>query len=122
MVPFRKSKVTPPPESCPLQECMRLIGGAWTVNVIWYLREGHRRFNELMGDLDGISAKTLTARLRQLEQDGLVRRAVRDTSPPTVEYDLTEMGQRLLPAIESIMAVGHELKRARAAGGRPENG
>lgn len=114
MIPFRKSKVIPPPESCPLHECMRLIGGTWTVNVIWYLREGHRRFNELKGDLEGISAKTLTARLRQLERDGLVRREVKQTSPPTVEYELTGMGQRLLPAIESIMAVGHELKRVRA--------
>lgn len=113
MVPFRKSKVTPPPATCPLHECMRLISGAWTVNVIWYLREGHRRFNELKRDLDGISAKTLTARLRQLEQDGLLRREVKDTSPPTVEYELTEMGARLLPAIESIMAVGHELKQVR---------
>ena len=114
MVPRRRSRVTPPPVDCPLQECMRLIGGAWTVNIIWYLREHPRRFSELKGDLRTVSAKTLTARLRRLEADGLVAREVKPTSPPTVEYELTDFGRRLLPAIEGIIAVGHDLKRTRA--------
>jgi len=113
MVPRRNSRVTPPDAACPLMECMNLIGGAWTVNVIWYLRAGARRFSELKGDLPGISAKTLTARLRRLEADGLVRREVMPTSPPTVEYSLTSFGDRLLPAIEAIAEVGRALKSLR---------
>ena len=74
MVPRRKSRVAPPPSECPLRECMSLLEGAWTVNIIWYLREGPRRFGELRHDLDGVSAKTLTARLRRIEADDLLTR------------------------------------------------
>src|SRR5262245_51752976 len=112
MVPRRKTRVTPP--ICPLTTCMRLLGGAWTPNVLWYLRDSPRRFSELKGDLQGVSAKTLSARLRTLERDGVVHREVKPTSPPTVEYRLTPLGVRLIPAIEAIVDVGQELKRLRA--------
>ncbi len=112
-VPFRTSRVEPPSPTCPLTECMRLLTGAWTVNVIWYLRDGARRFSELRADLAGISSKTLTVRLRQLESEGLVQRAVMPTSPPTVEYSLTGFGERLLPAIDAIAQVGHQLREIR---------
>src|SRR5512145_1223943 len=69
MVPRRKTRVVPPPAVCPLTTCMRILGGAWTPNVLWYLREEPRRFSELKADLQGISAKTLSARLRKLERD-----------------------------------------------------
>ena len=114
MVPRRKTRVVPPPPVCPLTTCMRVLGGAWTPNVLWYLREAPRRFSELKSDLQGVSAKTLSVRLRKLEQDGVVRREVKPTSPPTVEYRLTPLGNRLIPAIEAIVEVGNELKRLRA--------
>jgi DNA-binding HxlR family transcriptional regulator len=95
---------------------MALLGGAWTPNVLWYLRETPRRFSELKSDLAGVSAKTLSARLRKLERDGVVHREVKPTSPPTVEYRLTPLGDRLVPAIEAIVEVGHELKRLRGLG------
>ncbi len=114
-VKVRPSRVAPPPEECPLTECMSLLGGAWTPNVIWYLREGPRRFNELKGDIQGVSAKVLSARLQRLAADGLVSRTVMPTSPPTVEYALTDFGRELLPAVDAIVEVGHRLK-ARAAG------
>jgi DNA-binding HxlR family transcriptional regulator len=60
-----------------------------------------------------ISAKTLSARLRKLEGDGVVLRDVKPTSPPTVEYRLTPLGARLIPAVEAIVDVGNELKRLR---------
>ena len=85
MVPRRKTRVVPPPPVCPLTTCMRVLGGAWTPNVVWYLRETPRRFSELKNDLSGVSAKTLSARLRKLERDGVVHREVKPTSPPTVE-------------------------------------
>src|SRR5262245_30726982 len=111
MVPRRKTRVAPP--ICPLTTCMRLLGGAWTPNVLWYLRETPRRFSELKSDLQGVSAKTLSGRLRKLEHDGVVLRTVKPTSPPTVEYRLTPLGARLIPAIEAIVEVGDELKRLR---------
>lgn len=91
-------------------ECMSVIGGAWTPNIIWYLGSNPRRFSELKGDITGISAKMLTVRLKKLEKEGIVHREVMPTSPPTVEYRLTELGKNLKPAIEAIVAVGHQLK------------
>ncbi|HEY0972961.1 MAG TPA: helix-turn-helix domain-containing protein [Solimonas sp.] len=92
---------------------MRLISGAWAPHIIWYLREGPRRFSELKGDIRAVSAKVLSARLRQLEADGVVNREVMQTSPPTVEYSLTPLGAELQPAIAAIVSVSERLKRGR---------
>lgn len=110
-VKHRKSKVTPPPVGCPLTACMLFLKGAWTPNVIWYLREGPRRFSELLADIPGVSPKVFSARLKRLERDGVLTRQVMPTSPPTVEYALTDLGHELTPAIDAIVQVGHKLKR-----------
>ncbi|MGP1395339.1 MAG: winged helix-turn-helix transcriptional regulator [Inquilinaceae bacterium] len=112
---MRKNKAPAPPEACPLLECMSIIGGAWTPNIIWYLRGGPRRFSELRADIPQISPKILTARLRELEDCGVIDRRVMPTSPPSVEYTLNELGVRLVPAIEAIAAVGEEIKRRPSA-------
>jgi DNA-binding HxlR family transcriptional regulator len=112
-VRYRPSRVQAPPDECPLTECLSLLGGTWTPNVIWYLSEGPRRFNELRGDLHGISGKTLSVRLKKLEADGVVNRTVRPTSPPTVEYALTDLGEELVPAVETFVAIGLRLKQRR---------
>ena len=91
------------------------MGGAWTPNILWYLQEGPRRFNELRGDIGAVSAKVLSARLRRMYADGVVNRRVMDTSPPTVEYELTDLGRELLPAVEAIVAVGYRIKDRRDA-------
>lgn len=122
MVPRRRNTAKPPPLECPLDECMKLLRGSWTVQIIWYLRGGVRRFGELRYDMPKISAKTLSARLQRLERDGIVTRAVKPTSPPTVEYEITALGARLLPAIEGIVEVGHAIKKLRASQGRSARG
>jgi DNA-binding HxlR family transcriptional regulator len=111
----RKSKVLPPPKECSLTLSMELLGGAWTPNIIWYLRSESRRFSELMADIPGMSPKVFSARLKRLEKDGIVIRQVVPTSPPTVEYSLTDLGHELTPAIEAIVKVGHKFKQMRAA-------
>jgi DNA-binding HxlR family transcriptional regulator len=110
-LPMRKSKVLAREEKCPIGTCMDLLGGAWSPNVIWYLSEGPRRFSELQVDMRPISAKMLSQRLKELERKGVVRRRVLDTSPPSVEYSLTGLGQELVPAIEAIAHVGFKLKQ-----------
>jgi len=90
---------------------MAILGGAWTTNVIWYLSGGPRRFSELRVDIPPVSAKVLTARLRELEDKGVITREVKPTSPPSVEYALTDLGRELLPAIAAIVKVGEKLKR-----------
>lgn len=105
----RKSKAPPPPRGCPMSACMQLLGGAWTTNVVWQLSGGPRRFGELMRDIPGISPKVLTERLRALEEKGVVTREVLATSPPSVEYTLSEVGHELVPVIDSIVRVGTRL-------------
>jgi DNA-binding HxlR family transcriptional regulator len=92
---------------------MAVLGGAWTPNVIWYLSGGPRRFSELRHDIPRISAKVLSTRLRGLEKRGVITRRVVATSPPSVEYALTELGQQLIPAINAIVEVGAGLKKKR---------
>lgn len=98
------------PLLCPLTECMKLLRGAWAPNVIWYLSAQPRRFGELRIDIPPISARVLSARLRELEAKGVVTRRVVPTSPPSVEYELTDLGRELVPALAAIVAVGHKLK------------
>lgn len=93
--------------------CLGVIGGAGTPNIIWYLSKEPRCFSDLKSDVQGISSKVLTQRLRKLEDDGIVLRKVMPTSPPTVEYRLTEIGKELKPAIEAIADVGRRLKEIR---------
>lgn len=109
----RKSKAPPPPPGCPMGTCMALLGGAWTTSVIWQLSGGPRRFGELHRDIRGISPKMLTARLRELETKGVLIREVAPTSPPSVEYALSELGKELLPVIDTIVKVGTRLLRPR---------
>ena len=109
-LPLRKSRVAPPP-ACPLTECMALLRGAWAPNVIWYLSGGARRFGELRHDIPRISARVLSARLRELEAKGVITRQVLATSPPSAEYALTDLGHGLVPAIKAIVEVGMKLKQ-----------
>jgi DNA-binding HxlR family transcriptional regulator len=90
---------------------MSFLSGAWTPNIIWYLSAAPRRFSELKQDLSGVSAKMLAQRLRHLTEIGVVMRHELPTSPPTVEYSLTEIGCELKPAIDAIVRVGEKLKR-----------
>jgi DNA-binding HxlR family transcriptional regulator len=106
----RRSSAPPPPPGCPMTACMEILGGAWTPNLIWKLSGDPRRFGELMRDIPGISPKMLTARLRDLEEKGVVVREVVATSPPSVEYSLSEFGRELVPVINSIVRVGTKIR------------
>ncbi len=114
----RRSKAPPPPPGCPMAACMAVLGGAWTPSLIWKLSGDPRRFGELMRDIPGISPKMLTARLRDLEEKGVVVREVVPTSPPSVEYSLSELGRELVPVINTIVRVGTRIREgaARRAG------
>lgn len=106
----RKSKAPPPPPGCPMAACMAVLGGAWTTSVIWKLSGGPRRFGELQRDIPGISPKMLSARLHDLEEKGVVAREVVPSSPPSVEYSLSELGRELIPVIHTIVRVGTRIR------------
>lgn len=110
MLKVRKNHSPKVPPTCALTECMGVIAGAWAPNIIWHLRAGPRRFNELRIDIPPVSAKVLSQRLRELQERGVVVREVMPTSPPSVEYRLTDLGRELIPALEAIVEVGHKLK------------
>ena len=103
----------PPPE-CPVLGCIELIRGAWAPNVVWFLANGPRRFGELRRDISPVSAKVLAARLRAMEAQGVVERRALATSPPSVEYSLTQAGAQLVPVVHLLLDVGLRLKRQRA--------
>lgn len=90
---------------------MRLLAGAWAAHVIWYLREGERCFTELQTDIAGVSAKMLANRLRRLEREGVIERLAKPTSPPTVWYSLTPVGQELCGALINVVDIAQRLKR-----------
>ncbi|MCW5898458.1 MAG: helix-turn-helix transcriptional regulator [Flavobacteriales bacterium] len=91
---------------CALDVTMDYIGGKWKAIVLWYLRNGTKRFSELDRHIPGITEKMLSLQLRQLEKDGLVKRTIHPEVPPRVEYELTEEGRTLLPLLEEIAKWG----------------
>lgn len=109
LIRHRPNKSGPAPEGCPLEGSLKLLAGAWTPKILWYLRTEPRRFGDLKRDLGSISAKVLTTRLRELEKRGVVIRSVMPTSPPTVEYALTALGAKLNPVLDAIVEVGRQL-------------
>ena len=115
---LRKNRAPPPPPGCPMAACMAVLGGAWTPSVIWKLSGGARRFGELTRDIPGISPKMLTTRLRELTAKGVVIRTVAPTSPPSVEYSLTDLGRELVPVIDTIVRVGTRLREGAAPAAR----
>jgi len=80
------------------------IGDKWSVLVVARLGEGPLRFSALRRQIDGISQKMLTTTLRSLERDGFVTRTVFPTTPPQVEYELTELGRDLLNPVGALAA------------------
>jgi DNA-binding HxlR family transcriptional regulator len=108
-VALKLRKKVPPPPGCPMSACMSLLGGVWTPDIIWNLSEGARRFSELRRAMPNISAKVLSARLKDLEGRGVLARSVLATTPPSVDYALTDLGEELIPAIRAIVEVGSKL-------------
>jgi DNA-binding HxlR family transcriptional regulator len=93
-------------ESCPVSACAEILGGKWTILVIRDLADGRCRFCELERSLEGISPRTLSLRLRALEEQGIVERKTFPQVPPRVEYSLTEKGEALVPIIDGMRAYG----------------
>ena len=93
---------------CAVAACAELIGAKWTAVILHDLSEGPRRFTQLEHSCKGISPRTLSERLRALEQEEIVVRRSYPESPPRVEYELTAKGEALLPIIDEMRRFGHE--------------
>jgi DNA-binding HxlR family transcriptional regulator len=91
---------------CPVCRTAEVVCGKWTLLVIRDLADGSSRFCELERSLEGISPRTLSLRLRALEEEGIVVRHTFPEVPPRVEYALTEKGEALVPLIEDMRRYG----------------
>lgn len=91
---------------CPVCRTADIVCGKWTLLLIRDLAAGVSRFCELERSLGGISPRTLSLRLRSLEEEGIVERRTYPQVPPRVEYALTDKGRALIPLVESMRAYG----------------
>src|ERR687894_2858658 len=97
-----------PDPDCPVCRTAEIVCGKWTLLIVRDLSEGRSRFCELERSLAGISPRTLSLRLRALEEEGIVHRQTYPEVPPRVEYALTEKGRALVPIVESMRVYGRE--------------
>nr|WP_240038939.1 MULTISPECIES: helix-turn-helix domain-containing protein [Okeania] len=94
--------------NCPIQFVLRILGSKWSVLILQQLLSGDRRTHELLEALPGISSKTLTLRLRELEKYGLLARQVFPEVPPHVEYSLTDKGLEVQPVMIALQRLGEQ--------------
>jgi DNA-binding HxlR family transcriptional regulator len=95
-----------PDPTCPVCRTADIVCGKWTLLLVRDLAEGRSRFCELERSLNGISPRTLSLRLRALEEEGIVERQTYAEVPPRVEYSLTAKGRALIPIIEGMRTYG----------------
>lgn len=109
------------PYRCPIARSLDVIGERWTILIIRDLvRLGPRKFQDFQQALAGISSNTLSARLKRLEDAGIVERRFYAQHPPRAEYLLTERGKELAPVLNALSAWGRRhTKQAPAAKARP---
>lgn len=88
--------------ACPTRIVLDRIADKWTVLIVGRLANGARRFGELRREIDGISPKVLTQKLRDLERDGVLTRRIYASVPPKVEYRLTPLGETLIGLLDAI--------------------
>lgn len=91
---------------CPVAKTANLFSNRWTPLILRDLADGAQRFGALQRSLVGISPKTLSERLKRLEESGVVARACFAEVPPRVEYTLTDKGHALLPIVEAMRKYG----------------
>ncbi len=101
MIQFRNTHY-----QCSMELTLALIGGKWKSLILWRLGDNTLRFSELKKSLPQVTQKMLTQQLRELEEDGLVRRHVYTQVPPRVEYSLTQAGKSILPILNTMCEWG----------------
>jgi len=104
-----------PNSDCPVCRTADIVCGKWTLLLVRELAEGCSRFCELERSLTGISPRTLSLRLRALEEEGIVARSTFPAVPPRVEYALTEKGLALIPIIDGMRTYGERWLGAECA-------
>jgi DNA-binding HxlR family transcriptional regulator len=108
-------------ELCPVETTARIVGGRWKAAVLEQLFQGTKRFSELKRAVRGISQRTLSQQLRDLQSTGIVERTVYADTPPRVAYEITPLGRSLRPLLDAMChwgkshSAGMALKKLRAS-------
>jgi DNA-binding HxlR family transcriptional regulator len=112
----RASGALNPREACKAEvETLARIGDKWTVMVVGALAKAPIRYNEIRRRVEGISQRMLTLTLKGLEQDGLVTRTMYPTIPPRVDYELTDLGRKLIVPLKALSKWARENRPAMLA-------
>ena len=98
----RKQVIEPCLEPCPIERGMRLLGGKWKGSILWHLKDGPVRFNDLARQLGGASKKMVNQRLKEMEAMGLLEREVLSTRPIAVAYAITDFGRSALDVLDQL--------------------
>jgi DNA-binding HxlR family transcriptional regulator len=96
---------------CAVEATLSVIGGVWKPVVVFHLLNGKLRFNALCRAIPSATPRMITLQLRELEEDGIVKRTVFPEVPPKVEYELTELGQSLAPVLLNMRDWGERLQK-----------
>jgi len=95
---------------CHISMAMDIIGGRWKAVILFYLKDGAQRFNELKQCMPTITEMTLSLQLKQLEHSGLISRTVYgEKAPIKVVYEMTDLGQSFIPVLESLSVWAHTM-------------
>ncbi|MBI6753795.1 winged helix-turn-helix transcriptional regulator [Pseudomonas syringae] len=92
--------------ACPIAFTVNVIGGKWKSLILFHLKSGTKRFNELKRLMPEVTQRMLTLQLRELETDRLIHREVYREVPPKVEYSLAQLGTTLIPLITAMREWG----------------
>lgn len=94
-----------------VHDAMDILGGKWKISIVAALCFNPKRYSDILRDVNGISGKMLSRELKEMEMNKLITRTVLDTQPVTVEYALTEYGQKLKATIQQLAAWGLEHRK-----------
>ena len=105
---MNKENIEKSENKCELQKILDIIGGKWSMSIIYALISDKKRFKELERMIPGISTRMLVKELKNMEENGIVTRTAFATVPPTVEYNLTPKGRKLEPIVNELYKWGLE--------------
>lgn len=108
--------------SCPLKFALDIVDGKWKPLILYYLKQGGRRYSELRREIPDSTDRILTLQLRQLEHDGIIRRTVRPGPPQQVSYALTRQGRTLTPILAEMAHWGERHRKRLGGGATPPPG
>jgi DNA-binding HxlR family transcriptional regulator len=95
---------------CTVSLAMDLVGGKWKAVILYHLKDTPKRYSRLGKEMPGVTERTLSLQLKQLEDDGLISRQVYGDKPPIkVVYSLTQFGQTFIPVLNAILGWGNQV-------------